>query len=139
MLEETAAGFLKDHGLWGREAVCLVAVSGGVDSVALLWALAQLRQAAGLTISTTACGRRRTEMRRLFAVCAEGLLSPVLWAARELNSGDAAARWRWPPGISGAPFCWPPETPAGPRLFLLLITATISWRLCCCAWPEEPH
>lgn len=50
MLEETAAGFLKDHGLWGREAVCLVAVSGGVDSVALLWALAQLRQAAGLTI-----------------------------------------------------------------------------------------
>lgn len=50
MLEETAAGFLKEHGLWGRGAVCLMAVSGGVDSVSLLWALAQLRPAAGLTI-----------------------------------------------------------------------------------------
>ncbi len=50
MLEETAAGFLKDHGLWGRGAVCLVAVSGGVDSVSLLWALARLRQPAGFTL-----------------------------------------------------------------------------------------
>ncbi len=50
MLEETAAAFLKNHGLWGRGAVCLVAVSGGVDSVSLLWVLSQLRQEAGLNL-----------------------------------------------------------------------------------------
>ena len=50
MPEETTAAFLKAHGLWGRGVCCLVAVSGGVDSVVLLHALASLREAAGLTI-----------------------------------------------------------------------------------------
>ena len=135
MLNKLTA-FIKQYDMVQPGDTLVCAVSGGADSVALLFALYLLKEKLEITLEAAHFnhhlrGKNPTGMRLLSGTSAAGTISPCILAAE--TSGRGRRAWKRRPGMPGMPSC-----AASPVRSPRPIRRMTMRKRCCCTWSGAP-